>query len=52
MVLIMIQMHCQTYLVEMIGALGAVSGFTHILHGRQQQAHQYGNDRNHHEQFH
>ena len=41
----------QAQLLEVILALGLSSGFSRLLHGRQQQCNEYGNDRNDHEQL-
>src|SRR5262249_33142357 len=39
----------QTDLLEVVLALGTVGGLTHLLHGRQQQADEHGNDGDHHQ---
>ena len=41
----------QAELFQVVLALHAVGGLTHLLHGRQKQAHQNGNDRNDHQQL-
>jgi hypothetical protein len=42
----------QGNLLEVVLALGARGGFAHLLHGRQEQADQDGNDGNHHQELH
>src|SRR5207245_9509266 len=39
------------HLVHIGQALGPVGGFTHLLHGRQEQAHQDGDDGHYHQQL-
>ena len=38
-------------LLQVVFALDAIGGLAHLLHGRQQQADEHGNDGNHHQQF-
>ena len=44
--------HGESYLTEVAGALCSSGGRPRRLHGREQQPDQYGDDRNHDEQFH
>ena len=41
----------QADLLEIVGALRAAGGLAHVLHGRQEQADQDGDDGDHHQQF-
>src|SRR6516225_128005 len=48
---VVIIVHGQSNLLEIVLALHAVGGFANLLHGGQQQAYQDGNDGNHHQQL-
>jgi len=43
--------HGEAELLQVVGATDAVGGLAHLLHGRQQQADQDRDDRDHHQQF-
>src|SRR5262249_12527580 len=41
----------QGKLLEIVGARHSVGGFTHLLYGREQEADQHGDDRDHHQKL-
>ncbi len=49
---IVMHVHRETNLLQVILALHAASCFTGLLHGRKKQSNQNANNRDHHEQFH
>src|SRR5260370_34486073 len=44
-------MQCQSDLMKVVLATGAVGGFPHLLDGREQKSHQDGDDGDHDQQF-
>ena len=43
--------NCQANIAEVVGGLQVVGGFAYFLYGAHHQAHQHGNDGDHHQQF-
>src|SRR5690606_24823647 len=48
---VVVVVHCQADLLQVVAALGAAGGLSCLLDGRQQQRNQDRDDRDHHEQF-
>src|SRR5262249_36406237 len=44
-------MDSNPHLMEIVGATHAIGGFPHLLHSRDKQANQYGDNGNNHEQL-